>query len=64
VAFEAGSKLSSICSETFAHCSPLLSIRIPSSVEWIADNCFFGCSALLNATLEPGSKLTSIPEGR
>lgn len=44
----------------FSHCTNLVSISLPDSLEVIGDNAFSGCSSLRSITLPP--KLTSIHE--
>lgn len=73
ITFDKGSILTSICGGegywsygeayyygAFANCTSLTSIEIPASVEIIAPEAFFGCSALEKVSFERGSQLKTI----
>jgi hypothetical protein len=57
--FEPDSKLQHIEREAF-YVSAVRAIRIPSSVEFIGEECFLMCESLCEATFERGSKLQRI----
>ena len=68
VTFENGSQLKTIgggypSSGTFADCTALTSIEIPTSVETIKASAFKGCSSLATVTFENGSQLKTIGGG-
>jgi hypothetical protein len=66
--FEPGSQITRPDTDTFGHFSSLLSICIPTSVEFLGVNCFISSesdvnsaiSPLVNLTFERGSKLREI----
>jgi hypothetical protein len=60
VAPKDGSRLLQIGSYAFSANSTVTSICITDSIEAIGDECFRGCSSLLQLTFEPGSRLTRI----
>jgi len=60
VAFENGSKLTSIGSGAFYNCTKLTSITIPANVQTIEHRTFYNCTSLPTVVFENGSKLTSI----
>ena len=71
--FEQGSKLKTIkggytsyninCYGTFANCTALTAVEIPSNIETIEEAAFKGCSQLANVTFEKNSNLKIIKGG-
>jgi hypothetical protein len=57
VAFESGSSLRVLLDEAVARCKGLRSICIPSSVEFIGEECFGDCTDLAVMTFEPDSRI-------
>lgn len=47
-----GSLYNYLQGEVFSYCSSLESVYIPSSIKFIGDNCFKGCTALKEITIE------------
>jgi hypothetical protein len=46
--------------EAFSKCGCLTTICIPSSVQYIEDNCFIDCSSLTNFTLSPPCQIIEL----
>jgi hypothetical protein len=62
VAFEAGSRLSSLGESAFSSCPSLQSIYLPSSVETVGKSCFRDCKTLSNVWFEGGCRLSVFPD--
>jgi hypothetical protein len=63
LAFEAGSKLSTLGTCAFLGCSSLRTVCFPASIQAIHHSCFKYCSDLTKVIFEPGCTISTLPSG-